>query len=40
MNVKLINIKGTWNEVVNRARVTVNKEKFNKEPSDILNEKY
>ena len=39
MNVKLSNVKGTWNEVVNRARVTVNKEKFDKEPSDIFKRK-
>ena len=39
MNVKLSKIKGNWKEVVNRARVTVNKEKFNKEPSDIFKRK-
>ena len=41
MNVKvrLTNVKGTWNEVVNRARVTVNKEKLDNEPSDTFKRK-
>ena len=41
MNVKvrLTNVKGTWNEVVNRARVTVNKEKLDSEPSDTFKRK-
>lgn len=39
MKVKLINTKGDWNEVVNRARVTVNKEKIGKEPSDTFKKK-
>lgn len=39
MKVKLTNVKGTWNEVVNRARVTVNKDKFDKEPSDSFKRK-
>ncbi len=34
MDVKLINIKGDWKEVVNRARTTVHKEELNKEPSN------
>ena len=39
MNVKLTNVKGTWNEVVNRARTTVNKSEINKEPSDDFKRK-
>ena len=41
MNVKvrLTNVKGTWNEVVNRARVTVSKEKLDNEPSDTFKRK-
>lgn len=39
MNVKLTNVKGTWNEVVNRARTTVNKSEINKEPSDDFKKK-
>ena len=39
MDEKLSNIKGTWNEVENRASDTVNKEKFDKEPSDIFTRK-
>lgn len=34
MKVELTNIKGTWEEVVNRARTTVGKEELGKEPSD------
>lgn len=39
MEVKLTNIKGTWEEVVNRARTTVNKEELGKEPSDKFKSK-
>ena len=39
MKVRLTNVKGTWNEVVNRARVTVNKEKLDSEPSDNFKRK-
>ena len=39
MKVKLINIKGTWEEVVNRARTTVGKEELGKEPSDKFKRK-
>ena len=39
MNVKLTNVKGTWNEVVNRARTTVNKSEIDKEPSDDFKRK-
>lgn len=39
MKVRLTNVKGTWNEVVNRARVTVNKEKLDNEPSDTFKRK-
>ena len=34
MKVELINIKGTWKEVLNRARTTVHKEELDKEPSN------
>lgn len=34
MKVRLTNVKGTWEEVANRARTTVNKEELGKEPSD------
>ena len=33
MKVKLTNIKGSWEEVANRARTTVGKEELGKEPS-------
>ena len=33
MKVELKNIKGTWEEVANRARTTVHKEELGKEPS-------
>ncbi|MCI6189980.1 MAG: FAD-dependent thymidylate synthase [Clostridium sp.] len=39
MEVKLTNIKGTWKEVVNRARTTVGKEELGKEPSDKFKRK-
>ena len=39
MRVELVNIKGNWNEVVNRARTTVNKTKIDKEPSDAFKRK-
>lgn len=34
MEVKLTNIKGTWEEVANRARTTVSKGELGKEPSE------
>lgn len=34
MKVELKNVKGTWEEVVDRARTTVGKEELGKEPSD------
>lgn len=39
MKVELKDIKGSWTEVVNRARTTVNKEEINKEPSDDFKKK-
>ena len=39
MNVELKDIKGTWNEVLNRARTTVNKKELEKEPSDEFKRK-
>lgn len=39
MKVELKTIKGSWIEVVNRARVTVHKEELGKEPSDEFKEK-
>lgn len=39
MKVELKKIKGDWLEVVNRARITVNKEELNKEPSDTFKKK-
>jgi len=39
MKVKLTKIKGDWNEVVNHARITVNKNELNKEPSDEFKRK-
>lgn len=39
MKVQLTNIKGTWNEVLNRARTTVNKKELDKEPSDEFKRK-
>lgn len=39
MEVKLTNIKGTWEEVVNRARTTVGKKELGKEPSDKFKRK-
>ena len=39
MKVKLTNIKGSWTEVVNRARTTVGKEELGKEPSDTFKRK-
>lgn len=34
MKVELTNIKGSWKEVLNRARTTVSKKELDKEPSD------
>lgn len=34
MEVELKNVKGSWEEVVNRARTTVSKDELGKEPSD------
>lgn len=39
MKVELKDIKGSWIEVVNRARTTVNKEALNKEPSEDFKRK-
>ena len=39
MKVELKDIKGTWTDVVNRARTTVGKEELGKEPSDNFKEK-
>ena len=39
MKVKLTDIKGSWTEVVNRARTTVGKEELGKEPSDTFKRK-
>lgn len=39
MKVELKDVKGTWNEVVNRARTTVHKEEIDKEPSDNFKRK-
>ena len=37
--VELTDIKGTWNEVLNKARITVHKEEIKKEPSDDFKRK-
>lgn len=37
--VQLVNVKGTWNEVVNRARTTVHKDSIEKDPSDNFKRK-
>lgn len=39
MNVELKNIKGSWEEVANRARTTVHKDELGKEPSDSFKRK-
>lgn len=39
MKVELNNIKGSYEEVVNRARTTVGKEELGKEPSDTFKRK-
>lgn len=39
MKVELKNIKGTWEEVANRARTTVSKGELGKEPSDKFKKK-
>lgn len=39
MKVKLTDIKGSWAEVVNRARTTVGKEELGKEPSNTFKRK-
>lgn len=39
MKVELKSIKGSWKEVLNRARTTVNKDELNKEPSDSFKKK-
>ena len=39
MKVELKTVKGDWMEVVNRARVTVNKNELDKEPSDTFKRK-
>lgn len=35
MKIELLGIKGTWNDVLNSARTTVNKEETDKEPSSL-----
>ena len=39
MKVELKDIKGTWEDVVNRARTTVGKAELGKEPSDKFKRK-
>lgn len=39
MKVKLTGIKGSWAEVINRARTTVGKEELGKEPSNTFKRK-
>ena len=39
MKVELKDIKGSWKEVLNRARTTVSKEELDKEPSDEFKKK-
>lgn len=39
MKVELKGIKGSWKEVLNRARTTVNKNELDKEPSDSFKRK-
>ena len=39
MEVKLKDIKGSWKDVLNRARTTVSKEELDKEPSDEFKKK-
>lgn len=39
MKVELKNIKGSWEEVANRARTTVHKDELGKEPSDTFKRK-
>lgn len=39
MKVELKGVKGSWKDVLNRARTTVNKEELDKEPSDIFKRK-
>ena len=39
MKVELKDVKGTWKDVVNRARTTVGKEEIGKEPSDKFKRK-
>lgn len=39
MKVELKNVKGTWEEVANRARTTVSKGELGKEPSDNFKKK-
>ena len=39
MKVELTDSKGTWKQVLNRARTTVNKEEIDKEPSDNFKRK-
>lgn len=39
MKVELLNIKGTYEEVANRARTTVSKGELGKEPSDKFKRK-
>lgn len=39
MKVELKDVKGTWKEVLNRCRTTVNKKELDKEPSDEFKKK-
>ena len=39
MKTELKSIKGSWNDVLNRARTTVNKNELDKEPSDEFKRK-
>lgn len=39
MNVELKDVKGSWEEVANRARTTVHKDELGKEPSDSFKRK-
>lgn len=39
MKVEITNVKGDWQEVVDRARTTVGKEALGREPSDKFKKK-
>ena len=40
MKTKILKIKGSWNEVLNDCRFTVNKKDLKKEPSENLKNIY